>query len=306
MAAPLLDMHVQNVIQYGLKLILSDPKRYLGDIFGNAKLDPHAAIYGNRLLDQVEKWFTTTRINVILGFDLTQVELPCVTVNLQSSGVSQPVLGDDTGFVHHEHLQAQEREIIVPAFQFATAVLSADRQTMAVTLPASMPLDQQQYVIAGLLFRDGKGLEYQVGVDDEGNISVVQNSADAPVAQMDLTQIEVISPVLQARFNRNAAVFDDQVVVAVHGHANKNEGLWLYYIVMWCLLKLRPVLQATFGIDLSMPVASDFSKSSDFAGDNVWQRFITMNCKTVWTWEAARQSDILGLLLNVTPGQASS
>jgi hypothetical protein len=169
-----------------------------------------------------------------------------------------------------------------------------------------MPFEQQQLVLPGLIMRDGQGREYDIAMDADGRPVLVQRDDDYPLDQIDLTKLEVISPVIDTRYSRGGMVYDETVTVAVHGHGHRQESLWLYYIVMWSLLKFRPVLAGTFGLDLSTPVASDLVRDDMYQPTQVWRRFITLTCTTIWTWESARQKDVLGLLLSVYYDRADS
>jgi hypothetical protein len=305
MAAPMTDIHVKHVLELGIKTILADPDRHLADIFGDSKLDPHAALYGNRTIAQVKNWMQSTRIPVILGFDLVDSQMPAVTVNLAGSSPTGQFIGDEGG-MSPENLEWQTKEVLVPAFSPASAVYADDRQSITITLPTDMTFEHTQLVMPGLMFRDADNREYNISADKDENILILERSSQYPLDQINLSRLEVVSPVIEARYSRGAMVYDEQVVVVVHGHSARNEGLWLYYIVMWTLLKFRPVLTGTFGLDLSTPSASDFSKDDSFLGEQVWRRYIQMTAKAVWSWETARQKDVLGLLLTVKGDQANA
>lgn len=302
MAVTMTDMHVKNLIEFAFRMLRANPDKALKEIFGDAMLDPHAAIYGQRLVDQVQNWFMKTKIPVVLGFDVVETELPCVTVHLQATQASERFIGD-TDNSSSSHLDVQEREVVVPAFQPANAIWNADRTTLQLILPADMPFEQTQVFLPGLKIRDAKNREYDLTADIDGNLFIIE--ALAPLQEIELSKLELVSPVICAGYKRGAMVFDEVVSVVVHGHANRNEGLWLFYIVMYSLLKYRPVLEATYGLGLSVPSASDFSKDDQFGGENVWRRYITMTSKSVWSWEAARQQDIIGMITSVHSGSTN-
>jgi hypothetical protein len=289
------DLHLKYVIELGFKTIRANPDRFIKDIFGNAQLEPHAAIYGNRMIEMVKNWFMKTDVPVVLGFDLTEAKFPAVTIVLQGASPAMPMLGDYMGH-EWEDVPSQEREVLVPKFVPESATETSEGALM-ITPPANMPLEQKELFLPGLTVRDNKNKEYPLSLDDNGNILILEKNS--PLSEIDLTELEVISPYMDARYSRGAMIYDEQAVVGVHGHSNRNEGLWLYYIVMWILLRSRPILAATFGMELSFPSASDFSKDDSFADNNIWRRFISVSTKTTWTWEQAKQKDILGLIMSV-------
>jgi hypothetical protein len=307
MAAPLSDIHVKHIVELGIKVILSDPHRHLTDIFGDSKLDPHAALYGNRTIDAVKKWITTTKIPVVLGFDLIDTQLPAVSVNLTASTPDVNFIGDVV-MPGAEPLDWNQKEVLVPAFAPKSAEYSDDRSYITITLPDDMPFEMQQLVMPGLTLRDSDNREFDISADRDGNILILQKDSRYTLDQINLSKLEVVSPIIEARYSRGGMMYNEQLVVVVHGHSSRSEGLWLYYIVMWTLLKYRPLLAGTFGLELSVPSASDFSKDDSFQGEQVWRRYINMNAKTLWTWESHRQKDVLGLLMTIqadrvdTPG----
>ena len=296
MSCPLSDVMVKYTIELGLKTIRSNPLYYLTDIFGDAKLDPLAALYGQRTIDQVTNWIQKTEIPVILGFDLVDSKLPAITVNIAGSTPDTQYIGDEA-LSNSTPLEWQEKEVLVPAFSPASAVWAADRSYITITLPDTMPFELQQLVLPGLMFRDADNREYSIGYDKD--YSIIISPILTPLDQINLSRLEVVSPVIDARYSRGGMSFNEQLVVVVHGHASRIEGIWLSNIVMWTLLKYRPLLEGTFGLALSLPSVSDFSKDDSFLGEQVWRRYITLQAKSLWTWESARQKDILGLLTNI-------
>lgn len=305
MSAPMTDLHLSHVIRLGLKTIRSNPKKYVSDIFGEANLPPHAKIYGQKTVEQAIKWISETEIPVILGFDLTEAKLPAVTVHLSSSTPIQSYVGD-YAIGESEPLGFQDKEVLVPAFQPEGLALLGPTSAK-LTLPKDMALDLKELFLPGLMLRDAKNREYGISTDDDGNVVIEQVSPDAPVSEIDPTRLEVVSPVLEGTYTRGAMLYKETATIVVHGNANRQEGLWLYYFIMWTLLKFRPVLTGLLGLDLTMPMASDYSRDDSFLGENVWRRYISVESTTTWNWEQARQKDILGLALSyqVVPGSGT-
>lgn len=302
MAVTMIDIHLKHIIEFGLKTIRSNPDKHLKDIFGDFNLDPHAALYGNRLIGLVKNWINKTEIPVVLGFDLSAAKMPAVTINLLSTSVSQSYLGDYGGTLP-EDLQAQEKEVIVPKFKPESVEWNEENNALILNLPNEITAEQRELFIPGLIIRDDNQREYLISADADANILILENSESAPLSEISLTHLEVISPVISATYTRGHMLMDETAMIAVHGHTDRNEGLWLYYIVMWILLKYRPLMIATFGLDLALPAASDFSKDDSTIGTNTWRRFINVSAKSVWSWESARQQDVVGVLASVFSSQ---
>ena len=298
MSVTMLDIHLKHVLEFGLKTVRSNPDKHLKDIFGDFNLDPHAALYGNRLIGLVKNWITKTEIPVILGFDLSAAKMPAITVHLMSTAPAQTYIGDYGGDAS-ENLQSHEIEVIVPKFNPKSAAWNDTNTALILGLPDSMPIEQKELFIPGLKLRDSNRREYAISADEDGNVLILEDSNSSPLSQISLSDLEVISPVFTARYTRGHMLMDETATIAVHGHTDRNEGLWLYYITMWILLKYRPLMISTFGLDLALPVASDFAKDDSTIGTNTWRRFINVSAKSVWSWESARQKDVVAILASV-------
>jgi len=308
MSVPLLDLHVQFLVNHTLRTVRGNPDKHITDIFGDAKIEPHAAIYGNRMIEDIKSWVKNTEIPVLLGFDLDPAQIPGVSVNLESSSPNQQFIGD-AGLTFEENLQPHEKEIIVSVFSPKNLVTSSDGLFITITLPDDMSAEDQALVLPGLRIRDKNGKEYGIG-DNKGKptaVKVVETTGPtANLSDADLSRMEIIAPFDTARFREGVMYYDETALITIHGHSDRVEGLWLWAIVHWGLLKFRPLLTATFGLDLAVPRASDFAKADEFMGTNVWRRFITLGARSVWSWEAARQKDVSAFLLSIKASQKDS
>lgn len=301
MSVPLVDLHVKFLIDHILRTVRDDPNKHVTEIFGDAKIDPHAALYGQKMIDDVKEWITTTNIPVLLAFDLDPTQIPGITVHLESSSPEQQYMGD-RGLTFTKDLKPEEKEVIVPKFVPDDLAPDVDGTFVTVTLPDTLSEDQQNLILPGLKWRDKNGKEYGIG-EDKTDPTIVRLENGATLSQGDFSELEVIAPFDNALFQEGSMYFNESSLITIHGHADRSEGLWLWAIVQWGILKFRPLLTATFGLDLAIPRASDFSKDDNFLGDNIWRRFITLGAKAVWSWEAARQKDITSFVLSVRASQ---
>lgn len=301
MSIPLLDLHIKYLVDYTIKVVRADPDKYLKEIFGDARLAPHDNLYGNRLLDSVKKWIETTKINVVLGYDLSQMELPAVTVNLSSSSPVQPFLGD-AGDINEEDIQPYEQDVIVGDFQAKSLEPSGDRKVLYLELKDDMDPAKAELVLPGLHIRDAQDQEFLIGFDDEEDKLTI-SELSIPLDNLDASVLKVVSPLKQRRYRGGVMQFQDTVSLAVHTHQNRNEGVYLWAILVWGLLKFRPLLIETFGYDLAIPSSSDLAIDPSYMGNAVWVRQVTLTGKTVWSWEGPRLQDVVGMLLTVNAGR---
>lgn len=303
MSVPLADLHLKFLVEHTIRTFRQDPDKYTKEVFGDAALEPHAALYGNIMFEQVKKWITETEIPVAVGFDLDSTQIPGVTIHLEASPVERQFMGD-AGFVGSMPLEPQEIPVIVGKFSPAKIELSSTNDYFIITLPDSMSDDDQALIVSGLRFRDKNNRLYSIG-KEKTNPTAIPIEGYSDVQGANLSELEVISPYNDQMYREGAMYYNENLLLTVHGHADRQEGLWLWAIVQWGILKFRPILTSTFGLDLAVPSASDFSKDDQFLGTNVWRRFITLQAKVVWSWQSAKQVDVLGYLLDLQ-GQVSN
>ena len=177
MAAPLTDICLRHVLQLGLNTIRSNPDKHLRDLFGDAKLDPIAALYGEKTIVDIKDWILKTKIPIKRGFDITESEMPCITIHLSGSSQRQGFIGDD-GFDEAEALQSQDKEVLVKAFS-PKSVNKDDPTAYVVELPDSMTFEERELVMPGLTFRDSGNREYPISADSNGNILILESN-DVP------------------------------------------------------------------------------------------------------------------------------
>lgn len=303
MSIPLLDIHVKYLVDYTLKVVRSNPDKYLKEIFGDARLAPHDNLYGNRMIDSVKKWLETTKISIVLGYDLSQMELPAITVNLVGSSPIQPYMGD-AGDIIEEDIEPYEQDVVVDDFQVKSLEFSADRSFIFMELKDDMDPTKSELVLPGLNLMDAKNQEFLIGFDDFENKLTI-SKISVPLEELDASVLKVISPLKQKRYRGGVMQFQDTVSISVHSHQNRNEGVYLWGIVMWGLLKFRPLMIEMFGYDLSVPSSSDLAVDPSYLGNAVWVRQVTLTGRTVWSWEGPRLQDVIGMLLNVNVARKS-
>lgn len=294
MSIPLVDINVKHVIDFTIKTIQSDPDTYIREIFGDAALEPNAAILGNNFFAKVKNWLTTTKIPVVIGFELDPTMLPGVTVHLQGASPQQSFLGD-AGMVYAKPLNQYERTVLVPEFSPKELIPSIDGSYVSLVLPSHLPDQLKVLIQPGLHIRCKNKKEYGIGIGPDFHPTAFE-IGKGTLAQADFSEICIVSPYTDVLYRQGVMFYENMLTVACHGHAERNEGLWLWAMVHWGLLKYRPLLISTFGMDLAMPSASDFSKDDSFLGENVWTRYITLSTKSVWSWSGPKQRDLLAFI----------
>jgi hypothetical protein len=256
-------------------------------------------------MNAIKEWILKTNIPVVLGYNTNETQIPCVSVTLANMAPEQTYLGD-RGFDRTLQLQQYERDILIPSFQPKEITFSDDKTSAILTLPDSMGADTQNLFFPGLRLRDAKRQEYLISTDPVTTKPRIESLPDgAAVTSIDSSSLEVISPYQDVNYTGGAMFFRYNLNINIYSNSNQQDGIWLWMIVMWILLRNRPTMTKLFGIDLSIPSSGDYFKDPQMNPEHVWIRTITMTTQAHWTWLDAKQTDILGFLLYVKGAQSS-
>lgn len=294
MGAPLIDLHAKFMCDFIIDIVRKNVDEKVEEIFCDATLPPHEALYGNVTVDRVKEWLANTDIPVVLGWNLDPAKIPGITVHIERSSPVQQYMGD-RGFNVFETIPDHERSVLVESFIPASVVCLEDK--VRIQLPDTLSWQDNQLISPPLLWRDKKGQLFDIGFDDDSTPLALKRSSGVELALGDFSEVEVVSHIEERKFAGGAMLYDEVVLLTVHGHADRTEGLWLWAIVQWGLLKYRPLMEETFGLHLPEPSASDFSKDDAFMGENIWRRFITLSTKSLWSWKGPKQADIAAFVL---------
>lgn len=106
------------------------------------------------------------------------------------------------------------------------------------------------------------------------------------------------------------SVFNVSLNIGIHTSKNRDETLWLYYIIIYTLFKNKRFAEY-LGLQQQTVSVAEVIKRHDVMADNVWTRWIRFNCtiQNMWFGEPFITIDDLQLdvdlesVNNNTPGQ---
>lgn len=81
MAFVMPEVVVQKVLEYGIKRLRSNKAEFY-DLFSQFTQDELSQDYGDKYLDEVWKWFSTTKIPVVKAWSFNAQVIPCISVHL--------------------------------------------------------------------------------------------------------------------------------------------------------------------------------------------------------------------------------
>lgn len=81
MAFVMPEIVVQKVLEYGIKRLRANKAEFY-DLFSQFTQDELAQDYGEKYLDEVWKWFSTTKLPVVKAWSFNAQQIPCISVHL--------------------------------------------------------------------------------------------------------------------------------------------------------------------------------------------------------------------------------
>lgn len=94
---------LQKVIDYGIKQLRTNKAEFY-DLFCQYRQDELAADYGDKYLDELWKWFSTTKIPVVKAWSFNAQVIPCISVHLanETEDESKAAFSDFAGVFDEE------------------------------------------------------------------------------------------------------------------------------------------------------------------------------------------------------------
>lgn len=81
MAFVMPEVVVQKVLEYGIKRLRANKAEFY-DLFSQFTQDELAQDYGQKYLDEIWKWFSTTKLPVVKAWSFNAQQIPCISVHL--------------------------------------------------------------------------------------------------------------------------------------------------------------------------------------------------------------------------------
>lgn len=263
-----LDINLQGMLRYGLDYVVAHPE-VVDEIFAGFK-EPHLKnMYGQKEIDQIRTWIISNEIPVVTAWSLTPQRIPCLSVHIASSAedTANAFLGDHAGIAE----TAKTARTIINEF----VPTSYDNTTGVIVVPATIDIS---LVRPAHIIKDAKGELYEITDIIGQDITV-----DMTGAALDPRKLWVQSFVDYSRAKIGETYINESVDVGVHGHADHNVVLWLYYIAVWILLRFKPMFEDRC-MDLTTWSASDFKRDSVYLGENCFSRWMRVSARTRVSW----------------------
>ena len=285
-----LDLEIQAVLRMGFDYIRAHVDDSVDEIFSNLKSDHMKNMYGDHEIKHIKQWGTENDIPVLNAWSLNPQKAPCVSIHIAQTteDTSHAFLSDHAGI----DVTEKTPRTIVPEF-VPTGSAERDYGTlMDINFPSSVDLGEL-LVRPGNILHDAKGEDYQIQKVETGIITILLLGGDP-----DLRKVTVRSFIDQTRKKTGQAYFQEQVDIGIHGHADSNTVMWMYYMTAWIFLRFKPEIERRC-MDLTTWSATDFKRDSQYLGDNIFSRWMRLSARTQSVWSEDPYDEIDTLVAQV-------
>jgi hypothetical protein len=266
-----LDVELQAFLTSGLEYVRQQLDASIQEIFTNFTQPHLAKLYGQKEIDNIKKFIRDNEIPVVQSWMLNPERVPQISIHLAQSNefVERSTLGDYAQTLS----QPVNPVIIIPKF----VPKSFDKNTGIVTVPSTVDLTALR---PGYILIDGKGEPWLVTAPISAN-SFALDISDSNAVSINSVYIQNFEGIVKAKGGQQ--MFQDTVQLGIHGQADTNMTLWMYYIVAWILFKFKPVLEKR-GIQLQSFSGSEFTKDASKMGEMIYSRWMTFSAITTMEW----------------------
>jgi hypothetical protein len=238
--------------------------------------------YGQKEIDKATSWFLKTEVPIIWDVQLQQSpNMPCITIGLQEGSESEATLAD-VHFVTKESTKA-EWEPLTSKFDAQydpdTGIVIPNIEIIANTK---------------MLFVDGVGNSHTIlGTKILGNQDVFLIEKDLNI---NFHNCYLKWSTNKLNVNLCSRNFKDSFTVGCHAKGDPILIIYLFNIVLYCLLRYTKTLLEARGFErsqLSYTKVLPNTSLSATGTENIWSRFITVSgfVKNYWAQEISEKID---------------
>lgn len=266
MAIASFDIEMQAILRFGFDHIVAHPE-VLDDIFSNLKEGHLWKLYGDKEIAKIKQWVSENNIPVLTAWSMNPTKIPGVSIHIASSSedAEHAFFGDHGGI---EEVPHEAREII-PSF----VPDSYSNGVIVVPGTVDLTLARPAHIII-----DGKGEEYVITEIVANNITI-----DTSGDPFDKKKARIVSFIKSSRVKAGQIYVQEAVDIGIHGHAEQNTVLWLYYMIIWIFARFKPEIEKRC-MDLTTWSASDFKRDSQYLGENIFTRWMRIQARTRISW----------------------
>lgn len=265
---------IETVIRDGLGDLRSNPAAF-NDLFGKFTSTFFNNQYGQDHIDKLKTYIQNNQVRIVHSFAQVPTSTPCISIQILKSAETPK-------------LQQFSNEAEDVDTQIAPIVRIDDVQPVSYdTVSGKLTVDPStdlSLLCPGMLFKDSNGVDFTIRSGNSnlaGNKFINIGSGQEP--ELTLPG-EIISSIGSQRMSRRMIRLEETISLGVHAKNDVHIAKYLYYILTY-ILKSRMDTLIRRGIHLDYGIGGIFDRVDEYQGENVFSRFIEVNCITEFDWD---------------------
>jgi len=280
MSAPLTEFVIETVIRDGLGFIRANPA-VLDDIFSKFTATWFNTQYGVNHIEKLKTFVQQNQVKIVHSFAQVPTNTPCISIQILKSSET-PKLQQFSN--EYEDVDTP----VAPVVRINNVIpLSFDVVTGKLQIDPSVNLGP---VFPGMIFVDSQNVEFTI---QSGNSNLAGNKyislpRDGNVPNLTAPG-KIVSSIKIQRVERRMVRLEETISLGVHARNDVHIAKYLYYLLTY-ILKSRMDSLIQRGINLDFGVGGVFDRADEYQGENVFSRFMEVNCITEFDWNQEQVS----------------
>lgn len=280
MGAPLTEFVIETVIRDGIGFLRANPA-VLEDIFSKFTATWFNTQYGDPHITKLKTFIQQNQVKIVHSFAQVPTNTPCISIQITKSSETPRLQQFSNDF---EEVDTE----IDPIVRVANVQpISYDAVTGKLQVDPGVNLGP---VFPGMIFVDADGVEFTIG---SGNSNLAGNKyinigRDGNTPNL-VDPGEIISSIRVQRIARRMIRLEETISLGVHARNDVHIAKYLYYLLTY-ILKSRMDSLIERGIHLDFGVGGIFDRADEYQGENVFSRFMEVNCITEFDWNQEQVS----------------
>lgn len=273
------DLIIESILRDGFENARRDPS-VIDDVFCDLTRSYASKKYGNKEIEKIKKIIEEDEVSIIHSFNLSQVTMPCISIQLADDRESQERahMGNLRGMTMAS-LDEDETADLVKVEAFTPT--SYDPITGIVKVDDSVNLAP---AYANLLFVDVEGTEHLIigGIVNDTGLKqfIVEPNSEVAITGPG----EIKSSLNYKLYQKRGNIEQTQIILGI----SSRDALmtkYFYILVKYFMLSRRDDLIAR-GIDISTYTGSDFTRNMEYGADVVYTRFFNIAGTVEHEWRS--------------------
>jgi hypothetical protein len=289
------ELIIESLIRDGIQNVRNDPS-IIKDIFSQLTRGYNQAKYGNAELTKIQA-LMEKEIAVLFSYHEVDAKAPCFSIMVGTDNENKPRahLSDEYEEVTEQIADPDELQALHRVDDIN--VLAYDPNSGKITVDDATDLSA---IYHGMIFVDADDSEHPI----LGGINNTPGDKSFFIQKLDEVDFSTATSYIKSSLDYKAyevkgVTSEIQLVVGAHSK-DALTTKYLYTLLKYFILSRKPDMIKR-GMYLASYNGSDFNRDSQFVGDQVFVRFLTITGRVDDTWRSDQVVLIDNVVVNATP-----